>query len=1221
MSRAHARSLPPDQSQRIRALDSSRSILVQAPAGSGKTDLLSRRFLRLLAEVDDPSHIVAITFTRAAAAEMRHRILSELEKAQAEFESAPASTASAPPSSAGGELDLSVLARRALARSRQLDWKLLDLPSQLRITTIDAFCREIALQQPLLFGLGGALDLLPRPEELYRRAARRTLFQLDASDPELASAIQLLLLFRDNDFAELENLLVEMLRDRDRWMHDFVFHRDPDWEALRAALERPFANAIRDHILLLHSLIQQVPHATDEILALARFACEEPGQNSPHDLAERPEIPAAPFPDGLDDACDAFSGISAFLLTQKGAWRSEKGLKTSDGFPSTPSGRSGKQRFGALIARLAAVPGLQSALADVPSLPPARYTDDDWNVVRASFTLLRHAAAQLLTVFAESSHVDYTQVAQIAGQVLLDSDRQPTDAALAFADTIHHLLVDEFQDTSRTQHRLLGSLIAAWDDPPARTLFVVGDPMQSIYSFRDADAELFPQVRDLGLQLPASGALPLHPVRLSANFRTDPSLVSDLNTVFAQIFAQQDGSGITFEAALPVREPGPLPPPRRRLHCAFMPASKGGNSALGSQQTAQLRAAALDSQLEAMLDVIRSHMPLVHQARDRGETHRVAVLARTKKHLAPLALALRKAGIPFRAVELEDLAMRPEVLDALALARALLDPHDRVDWIGLLRAPWCGLALADLHILAGDATSADRPIPDLLSERQSLLTPEGQAAVRRLLRAFDAIPSLRTAQPLATLGTLLQQLWLRLGGAACVDATALANLELLWTCLDALPAGESDLLGPALDTALKSLTALPDAAASPDSGVQLMTIHKSKGLEFEVVLVPELQAASGGQAHRRLLSWVERGLAAPTPDGEITEFLVAPLHARGAQSGSARAFVERISRRRESLESRRLLYVAATRAREELHLFARPEYKLEAGAAQLAEPSNTLLATAWPALAPEIRDQFNAWQTPPEAEESADQPIAAIEASQAEVAGLPAPSHPAILHRLPADFEPPPLADSGISAPDLTPIAGDSPLFDRHEGGLPARTLGLAVHALFQQLSRLRATLSLPAALESLSALQPRLVAQARAAGLSPAQAKSIAAHALDLAAQAANDPLAQWILAPHPDAAAEASWTGLVAGALRTVRVDRLFRAGPEPLSAGDQFWWIIDYKTAHADALDPAHALPQLRTLFAPQLQAYAAVLHLLHGPHAQLRAALYYPRLAQLDWWEIS
>src|SRR5579862_1425108 len=166
------RPAPPDQPQRERALDAGRSILVQAPAGSGKTDLLTRRFLRLLREVNDPSQIVAITFTKAAAAEMRHRILSEIEKAAAS-DALPENT---------DELSMEMLAHRALNRSRALNWQLLDLPSQLRITTIDSFCRDIAIQQPMISGFGSDLAIHEQPAELYHRAARRTLQQLSGNN-------------------------------------------------------------------------------------------------------------------------------------------------------------------------------------------------------------------------------------------------------------------------------------------------------------------------------------------------------------------------------------------------------------------------------------------------------------------------------------------------------------------------------------------------------------------------------------------------------------------------------------------------------------------------------------------------------------------------------------------------------------------------------------------------------------------------------------------------------------------------------------------------------------------------------------------------------------------------------------------------------------------------------------------------------------------------------
>ena len=212
MSSVPAGNPPLDWHERQKALDANRSVLVQAPAGSGKTTLLADRFLRLLAEVEEPGQVVAITFTIPAAAEMRNRILDELRKEE------PGPTA-----------------RRVLEHSARLGWNLLDQPSQLRISTIDAFCRVLALQQPLLSGLGGGLEIGKTPEELYRRAARRTLQQIGGVDAELNTAISRLLMWRDNNWQETEELLILMLEQRDRWMHDFVVARSQIAALSRAA--------------------------------------------------------------------------------------------------------------------------------------------------------------------------------------------------------------------------------------------------------------------------------------------------------------------------------------------------------------------------------------------------------------------------------------------------------------------------------------------------------------------------------------------------------------------------------------------------------------------------------------------------------------------------------------------------------------------------------------------------------------------------------------------------------------------------------------------------------------------------------------------------------------------------------------------------------------------------------------------------------------------------
>ena len=1204
------RPAPPDQQQREQALDVAHSILVQAPAGSGKTDLLTRRFLRVLGEVEDPGQIVAITFTKAAAAEMRNRILSELEKAAAVSSQRQSDD----------EFSMESLARGALQRSRAMGWDLLRMPAQLRISTIDSFCRDLALQQPLLSGLGGGLDITENAEELYHHAARRTLERIgnpdtDLAAPALSPAIEELLLWRDNGWQELEQQLADMLKQRDRWMQEFVLTGQPDWAALREKLERPFARVVDEALRELDQLFDQ--ETRDEAMDLARFACGQRSKWKQCRLFQIAGQPCEPFTGAqeLERARQGYLCLADLLLTQDGTLR--KSVNVSLGFPRESPEE--KLRIGNLLNRLRTVPILEERLDAVRSLPPARYPEEDWQIVRAGFILLRHAAAQLQVAFAEAGVVDFAEVAQVALRVLRAEDGLPTDAAMAVADGIHHLLIDEFQDTSRRQHKLIAALVAAWPDTVGRSLFVVGDPMQSIYFFRDADAELFPRVCALGLELPDGNSLPLDFVPLSSNFRTTPPLVRELNEAFENIFAVNDGSGITFSGAKAAREEMD-DEQHFHLHVDFVPQtvraySNNPDISRRKQEASNRRATAHDKQTAEIISLIRGSLDRVEDARALGEKFRIAVLGRTYKTLEPIAEALRKAGIPFRAVDLENLGERPEVLDALSVARALLNPEDRIAWLGVLRAPWAGLSLADLYTLAGadDPALLRRPIPELLSTRLNLLSDPGRKAAARVLQMLTGANSLRAAEPSASLGTWLEQAWLRLGGADCVDAAGRANLDLLWKSLDKLETGEPDLLGSALDAALADLKALPDPAATSEYAVQLMSIHKSKGLEFEMVIVPDLQA---GCAHgeSRLLSWLERGLEAADDSGDITEFLVAPVQSKGAESGKCKSWVERVRRAREAQEMRRILYVAATRAREDLHLYARPEYKTEQDCSYtLCDPRDSLLATAWPAVAVEIRSRFNQWAKGPESFD-----IGAIAASGTDVIEMPLRAWPAIVRRLPARYSAPTLSFAPSTTQEIAGLAG-SKLYERHEGGAVSRALGSAVHTFLEELARLRTAQEWPQARAALLKFQARVIAQIRSAGLDQQEASPISAQALDIAVQSSKAPIGSWILSPHPGAASEAHWAGVIGSALREVRVDRVFRAGPAPEADGEQCWWIIDYKTAQENGNGP-QSLEKLRAIFAPQLELYAQVLRNLHGESSSICAGLYYPRMLAFDWWEL-
>lgn len=1209
MNKALSRT-PVDQQQRVDSLRPEASVLVQAPAGSGKTDLLTRRFLRLLAEVDDPAQIVAITFTKAAAAEMLHRIVGALEKA------AHAAEAASDPHS------MEALAARALQHSLRREWRLVELPGQLRITTIDSFCRELAAQQPLLSSLGVGAEIADPAEELYRRAAQRTLELLGDESTEqrkqVSNAVERLLVWRDNQWSELEDQLVEMLSQRDTWMQDFVLRREVDEEALRARLERPFHHATHKHVMELERCLDGLHGTREEAHALARVGCAESEQGLYRALAEMESFPVSPFANAeeLEDARAAYVCLADLLLTKEGTFR--KQINKSMGFPA--SRKREKERLEILIESLRTQPELEPMLDAARGLPPARYTDEDWGIVRACFTLLRHAAAELRVVFAEAGAVDFVENARMAMDVLSDEDGQPSDAALAIGEEIRHILVDEFQDTSRRQHQLLAHLIAAWPEREGRSCFAVGDPMQSIYFFRQADAELFPRVREIGLELPSVDGFPAQPLRFSyqplqANFRTRPQLVEDLNEKYAKIFAMKDGSGIAFASAKPARIEEHRSKQGACLHLTFAPQAAWGRET--SEENYRLREEARNEQLQEMVALIRSYEERVEEARRHGEgkRFRVAVLARAKKALLPIAAALREAGVRFRAVDLENLAERQEVLDALALARATLHPMDRVAWLGVLRAPWCGLSLTDLHIIAStdDAAQLERPMRVLLRERASLLSDEGQAAARRVLHAMDAAQSQRTLQPTWTLGTFLEHVWVSVGGADCVNAEERANVDLLWSCLDELPGGEAALPGAALDAALRQLNAMPDPEASADAGVQLMSIHKSKGLEFEVVIVPELQSKSASGS-RRMLSWLERGLAEEDESGAITEFLIAPMQPKGDEAGSTKRWVDAAYRERERQEMRRILYVAATRAREELHWFARPTYKTDKdGNVELVEPANSLLATAWPALEEETRARFDAWKAARSVCATHEGTLETLAASGENVVVLPVKvmdeAKPTRLRRLPAEYA------GAMREAQERREKSVTQAYARHEGGLASRALGTAVHACLEAYARLRTGHEIEDSLALMEGRAPRWTAEMRALGMDAAEAKRAAMEAMRIAKEAATHPIGAWILGPRKDAESEAAWTGVAAGGVRTMRVDRVFRAGEAALSEDGDCWWIVDYKTTDVDA-----PLTELRALYAPQLEAYAAMLRNLRGSETRIRAGLFYARRLELEVWKI-
>src|SRR5688572_29624784 len=156
-------------------------------------------------------------------------------------------------------------------------------------------------------------------------------------------------------------------------------------------------------------------------------------------------------------------------------------------------------------------------------MPPERYTDYQWEVLEAILKLLPLAAAHLKVVFGERGEADFTEVSQGAVRALGHPDA-PTDLLLALDYRIKHILVDEFQDTSLSQWELLSLLTSGWLPGDGRTLFFVGDPMQSIYRFREAQVALFLRACERGM-----GSVQLEKLLLSTNFRSQRNLIGFFN--------------------------------------------------------------------------------------------------------------------------------------------------------------------------------------------------------------------------------------------------------------------------------------------------------------------------------------------------------------------------------------------------------------------------------------------------------------------------------------------------------------------------------------------------------------------------------------------------------------------------------------------------------------------------------------------------------------------
>ncbi len=1145
--------LEEDRRSRERALELG-SFIVEAPAGAGKTELLTQRYLRLLAVVAEPEEIVAITFTNKAAAEMRNRILVSLERAAAGEE---------PP--AAHQRITYALARQALAAGAnkgERGWQLIAQPARLRILTIDALCASLARQLPFLSRFGVQPKISDDPQRHYEEAARRTIALLD-EEGAVGEAVAEALRHLDNDAQHLAKLLTSMLARRDQWLRHTINH---------GTSERSEESANGLIVLVQRDLACAAEHLgaslQSRLMPAARYAAANSSVDSP--LATLFDW-NSPLP-ASSAALPQWRALCELLLTKEGTLR--KQYTKNNGLPPGKESAAHKQT---LLDCLAGLTQQQAdAIARIRKLPDPRYSEEEWRTVAALAVLLKLAAAQLWTVFNEQGEADFVEVAQRALLALGDEDA-PSDLALQLDYRIQHLLVDEFQDTSPTQVQLLQRLTNGWQEGDGRTLFAVGDPMQSIYRFRKADVGLFLRAADVGI-----GRISLQRLRLCRNNRSCAALVDWVNRSFAGIFPAQDSvtsGAIQYRSFFATRE---------------QPGAHAGvqvHAIVLDQATSAEEAGVLEAQ--RILEII------AHE-RTQDPTGKIVVLVRARSHLDSLVALIRREQpeLHFAAVEIEGLAARQTVQDLLALTRALLHRADRVNWLAILRAPWCGLKLADLHALAADDQTATlwQLIGD--AERLQRLSSDGR---QRLAHLYGVLAEAFAQQGRVRLRRWLEGVWLKLGGAACLQGPAeIADAQAFFDLLDELETA-GRFRRDRLEQEVAALYAAPDAQAG--GMLQFMTIHKAKGLEFDCVILPGLQRKGRSDEHELML-WEEVAL-----EGLSEQLVAAPLRKRsvgntgGNIGGSSRSnggsvgngvpspydYLRLLEQERSANEAARVLYVAATRAIRSLHLVGVAKTNDDG---EPVRPSGTFLDLLWASVAGDFAAAAADVDLAVAAERAADQENRFVP----KLVRVSAPAVAEILQRA-ATLPQPDLALRQLGAAGEQGADALDPL---------AASIGTLVHVYLEMIARGGVALWSKQRLDALQAAMALWLVQR---GHNGAAAKQGALQVATILQITLASVAGRWVLQSRPDSAAELAVVRLSGECghenVDTHIVDRCF------VENGQR--WIIDYKTTQlddADAVLPGHVeryraqLERYASLFADEgLPQRLAIFYAAHGRLVEL------------------
>jgi len=754
--------------------------------------------------------------------------------------------------------------------------------------------------------------------------------------------------------------------------------------------------------------------------------------------------------------------------------------------------------------------------------------------------VLDQAEAELGNVFREEGVVDFQEITSAATLALGDPE-SPSDLLYSLDYRIEHILVDEFQDTSRAQHELLKRLTGQWSDGDGRTLFLVGDPVQSIYGFRAAEVALFTQAwEDERL-----GAVRLTPVRLQSNFRSTPEIVGWIEGSLSP------GMSVTDKVKGAVK-----------LEPAVASRSGGGKSP-------QVIALIEDRNgVREGQEIVR----ILHSRESLGET---AILVRSRSHVLAILPALRNAGIPYQAIEIDELKNQQHILDLLALTRAILHLADRVSWLACLRAPWCGLTAADLSALAEG--EADRTIYDLLHDLEAIrrLSPDGRT---RAVRVAEILDEAVNAVGRFGLRLLVERTWNALGGpAALLEPSQYQDAQTFLSLLESFEHGGAIRDFSLLSERLQNLYAAP---SMQEGAVKVMTVHEAKGLEFDTVILPQLSRRPASDDDE-LVVWNK-----VTADDGTSRVEVAVQPQKGVKDPDYTR-IKNEAKDKVRNEGKRLFYVACTRAKSRLFLLGSVN-RNKKGTELCKAAEHTFLGMIWDRYKSEFQLAMGRMvPTQPSLFSGAE-------------------GKPQMIRRLAADWTAPAVSP-GVGLPDVitAAAASDRPVTYQWVTGL-GRHVGTVVHQLLKRAATVGDSAFEMDSARSLDSLVRSELARLGVRASQQAEAGNRVIKALE---NTFSSERGRWILRAMAEARSEWPVEGIIGSKLVTGTIDRAFRDE-------DGRFWIVDFKTSEHRGGSLNYFLDEEQRRYRTQMENYGTLVsRLVEGP---IWLGLYFPLLdAWREW----